>query len=68
VDGNFENVLKMKPPLAFTEADAHTLVQTIDQALTEFEQEQQGGRKEGRKEGGKKTKAAMASAPPMKKK
>ena len=43
MDGKWENVLKMKPPLAFTEADAHTLVETIDKALTEFEHKRKGG-------------------------
>jgi hypothetical protein len=34
----FENVLKFKPPLAFTLRDCDTLVRTIDRALTEWEQ------------------------------
>lgn len=38
VDGNYENVLKMKPPMVFTMEDADTLMGTIDTALTEFEQ------------------------------
>ncbi|TFJ87453.1 hypothetical protein NSK_000806 [Nannochloropsis salina CCMP1776] len=38
VDGKWENVLKMKPPLAFTEEDAQTLVKTIDIALAEYAQ------------------------------
>lgn len=36
VDGTFENVLKMKPPMVFTIENADTLMQTIDAALTEF--------------------------------
>jgi len=70
VDGKWENVLKMKPPLAFTEADAHTLVQTIDEALTEYEEKRGGGKEGGmggEKKGGKKTKAAMAFVPSTKK-
>lgn len=43
VDGRWENVLKIKPPLAFTEADSHTLVETIDKALTEFEHKPEEG-------------------------
>ncbi|EWM30657.1 alanine-glyoxylate aminotransferase 2-like 1 [Nannochloropsis gaditana] len=38
VDGKWENVLKMKPPLAFMEEDAQTLVKTIDIALAEYAQ------------------------------
>jgi 4-aminobutyrate aminotransferase-like enzyme len=36
VDGTYENVLKMKPPMVFTIENANTLMQTIDAALTEF--------------------------------
>lgn len=39
----------MKPPLAFTEADAHTLVETVDKALTEFEHKQGEGEKKEKK-------------------
>lgn len=38
VDGLFENVLKFKPPLAFSMRDADTLVVTVDRALTEWAQ------------------------------
>lgn len=38
VDGMHENVLKFKPPLAFTARDADTLVATVDRALAEWEQ------------------------------
>lgn len=38
VDGMHENVLKFKPPLAFTLRDADTLVSTVDRTLTEWEQ------------------------------
>ena len=60
----------MKPPLAFTEADALTLVQTIDEALTEYEEKRGGGKEGGmggEKKGGKKTKAATAFVPSTKK-
>ena len=36
-DGPFHNVLKIKPPLVFSRADADTLVQTMDRALGELE-------------------------------
>ena len=32
-DGPGRNVLKMKPPICFSEADAHTLYEAIDEAL-----------------------------------
>ena len=32
----YENVLKFKPPLAFTRKDADTLVRTVDKGLTEW--------------------------------
>jgi 4-aminobutyrate aminotransferase-like enzyme len=34
-DGPLHNVLKIKPPLVFTEADADRLVQTLDAVLQE---------------------------------
>ena len=34
VDGPFANVIKIKPPMVFTAADAERLVETLDQALT----------------------------------
>ncbi len=36
-DGPFYNVLKIKPPLVFSQADADLLVRTLDQVLEEFE-------------------------------
>lgn len=35
-DGPFHNVLKIKPPLCFTQHDARTLHHAIDQALQEL--------------------------------
>jgi len=35
VDGPLHNVLKIKPPLCFNEADAHRLVDTLDTVLSE---------------------------------
>jgi ethanolamine-phosphate phospho-lyase len=32
-DGPGRNVLKMKPPICFSEDDAHTLYEAIDEAL-----------------------------------
>ena len=34
-DGPFHNVLKIKPPLVFTEGDADHLVATLDSVLSE---------------------------------
>jgi 4-aminobutyrate aminotransferase-like enzyme len=34
-DGPFHNVLKIKPPLVLTEADADFLVETLDEVLGE---------------------------------
>jgi 4-aminobutyrate aminotransferase-like enzyme len=34
-DGPFHNVLKIKPPLCFTAADADRLVETLDRVLRE---------------------------------
>lgn len=33
IDGPYHNVLKIKPPLVFTEANAHQLVRALDQVL-----------------------------------
>jgi 4-aminobutyrate aminotransferase-like enzyme len=35
-DGPFHNVIKMKPPLVFSAADADRLVETVDAVLTEL--------------------------------
>jgi len=35
VDGPLHNVLKIKPPLVFTEANADILVSTLDRILSE---------------------------------
>jgi ethanolamine-phosphate phospho-lyase len=34
-DGPFRNVIKIKPPLVFTKADADTLIESLDQILGE---------------------------------
>jgi 4-aminobutyrate aminotransferase-like enzyme len=34
-DGPFRNVLKIKPPLAFSESDADLFVRTFDRILSE---------------------------------
>jgi 4-aminobutyrate aminotransferase-like enzyme len=34
-DGPFHNVLKIKPPMCFTESDADRLVATLDEILDE---------------------------------
>jgi 4-aminobutyrate aminotransferase-like enzyme len=34
-DGPFHNVLKIKPPMCFTTADADRLVETLDRVLRE---------------------------------
>jgi 4-aminobutyrate aminotransferase-like enzyme len=35
IDGPFHNVLKIKPPLAWTDAEADRLVSTLDRVLRE---------------------------------
>jgi len=35
-DGPFHNVLKIKPPMVFTEADAARVVATLDRVLSEL--------------------------------
>jgi len=35
-DGPFHNVIKIKPPLVFSQMDADVLVSGLDSALTEF--------------------------------
>jgi len=35
-DGPFHNVIKIKPPLVFSSADADRLVETVDTVLAEL--------------------------------
>ncbi len=35
IDGPFHNVLKIKPPIVWSEADADTLLATLDRVLSE---------------------------------
>jgi len=42
-DGPFENVLKLRPPLVLTDADAELFIETLDEILAEDAARPAGG-------------------------